>query len=151
MSKWVIIKLLCVIKQQLGKLVWVKWHWSVLSDLFFTSLKGSLACVIAAFGLFQWPYGCLQDKKYRPWHSTGNAGFRLHFPAHFELVGDFAARRQEEQNRMEQLHLHQLPALSLEACIGQKLQLIGDQFHREHLQQVRGKDAIKHYHKESVW
>uniref|UniRef100_A0A3Q2PJX9 Bcl2 modifying factor n=1 Tax=Fundulus heteroclitus TaxID=8078 RepID=A0A3Q2PJX9_FUNHE len=65
----------------------------------------------------------------------GNAGFRLHFPAHFELVGDFDARRQEEQNRMEPLPLHQPAALSLEACIGQKLQLIGDQFHREHLQQ----------------
>ncbi|XP_012735566.2 bcl-2-modifying factor isoform X2 [Fundulus heteroclitus] len=57
------------------------------------------------------------------------------FYAHFELVGDFDARRQEEQNRMEQLPLHQPAALSLEACIGQKLQLIGDQFHREHLQQ----------------
>ncbi|XP_054894806.1 bcl-2-modifying factor-like isoform X1 [Poeciliopsis prolifica] len=67
----------------------------------------------------------------------GNAGFRLHFPAHFELVGDFDARRQEEQNRMEQLPLHQPAALSLEACIGQKLQLIGDQFHREHLQQYQ--------------
>ncbi|KAM4541157.1 BCL2 modifying factor 1 isoform 2-T2 [Fundulus diaphanus] len=57
------------------------------------------------------------------------------FYAHFELVGDFDVRRQEEQNRMEQLPLHQPAALSLEACIGQKLQLIGDQFHREHLQQ----------------
>ncbi|PWA16264.1 hypothetical protein CCH79_00004577 [Gambusia affinis] len=63
------------------------------------------------------------------------------FYAHFELVGDFDARQQEEQNRMEQLPLHQPAALSLEACIGQKLQLIGDQFHREHLQQVRGNDA----------
>ncbi|XP_047202002.1 bcl-2-modifying factor-like isoform X3 [Girardinichthys multiradiatus] len=66
----------------------------------------------------------------------GNAGFRLHFPAHFELVRDFDARRPEEQNRMEHLPLDQPAALSLEACIGQKLQLIGDQFHREHLQQV---------------
>ncbi|KAM4723691.1 BCL2 modifying factor 1 isoform 2-T3 [Anableps anableps] len=59
------------------------------------------------------------------------------FYAHFELVGEFDARRQEEQNRMEQLPLHQRAALSLEACIGQKLQLIGDQFHREHLQQYQ--------------
>ncbi|XP_047202001.1 bcl-2-modifying factor-like isoform X2 [Girardinichthys multiradiatus] len=57
------------------------------------------------------------------------------FYAHFELVRDFDARRPEEQNRMEHLPLDQPAALSLEACIGQKLQLIGDQFHREHLQQ----------------
>ncbi|XP_040917251.1 BCL2 modifying factor 1 [Toxotes jaculatrix] len=67
----------------------------------------------------------------------GNAGFRLHFPAHFELVGDQEARQQEseeEQNGMEQLPRRQPVARSVEACIGQKLQLIGDQFHREHLQ-----------------
>uniref|UniRef100_A0A8C4DD37 Bcl-2-modifying factor n=2 Tax=Dicentrarchus labrax TaxID=13489 RepID=A0A8C4DD37_DICLA len=67
----------------------------------------------------------------------GNAGFRLHFPAHFELVGDQEARRQEsegEHNGMEQLPRQQPVARSVEACIGQKLQLIGDQFHREHLQ-----------------
>ncbi|XP_062252528.1 bcl-2-modifying factor-like [Platichthys flesus] len=68
----------------------------------------------------------------------GNAGFRLHFPAHFELFGDQEARRQEsqeERNGMEQLPRQQQPvAHSVEACIGQKLQLIGDQFHREHLQ-----------------
>lgn len=35
--------------------------------------------------------------------------------------------------------MEQRPAAhSTEACIGRKLQLIGDQFHREHLQQVRG-------------
>ncbi|TNN87204.1 Bcl-2-modifying factor [Liparis tanakae] len=67
----------------------------------------------------------------------GNAGFRLHFPANFELVGDQEARRQEsevEQNGMEQLPRQQPVAHSVEACIGQKLQLIGDQFHRQHLQ-----------------
>ncbi|XP_074517446.1 BCL2 modifying factor 1 [Sebastes fasciatus] len=67
----------------------------------------------------------------------GNAGFRLHFPARFELVGDQEVRRQEsegEQNGMEQLPRQQPVARSVEACIGQKLQLIGDQFHREHLQ-----------------
>ncbi|XP_013867472.1 BCL2 modifying factor 1 isoform X1 [Austrofundulus limnaeus] len=68
----------------------------------------------------------------------GNAGFRLHFPARFKLVGDLEARqqdREEEPNGMEQLP-RQLPvACSMEVCIGQKLQLIGDQFHREHLQQ----------------
>ncbi|XP_044021503.1 bcl-2-modifying factor-like isoform X6 [Siniperca chuatsi] len=66
----------------------------------------------------------------------GNAGFRLHFPAHFELVGDQEARRQEseeEQNGMQPPQ-QQPVARSVEACIGQKLQLIGDQFHREHLQ-----------------
>uniref|UniRef100_A0A8C2Z4T8 BCL2 modifying factor 1 n=1 Tax=Cyclopterus lumpus TaxID=8103 RepID=A0A8C2Z4T8_CYCLU len=73
----------------------------------------------------------------------GNAGFRLHFPANFELVGDQEARRQEsevEQNGMEQLPRQQPEAHSVEACIGQKLQLIGDQFHREHLQ--TGEDEI---------
>ncbi|XP_061599742.1 bcl-2-modifying factor-like isoform X2 [Cololabis saira] len=67
----------------------------------------------------------------------GNAGFRLHFPALFELAGDFEARRRnsaEELNGMERLPRQQPVARSVEACIGQKLQLIGDQFHREHLQ-----------------
>lgn len=74
------------------------------------------------------------------WHLTGNAGFRLHFPAHFELFGDPARRqvsREEEINGMEQLPQQQPVVRSVEACIGQKLQLIGDQFHREHLQLVR--------------
>ncbi|XP_067336169.1 bcl-2-modifying factor-like isoform X2 [Channa argus] len=67
----------------------------------------------------------------------GNAGFRLHFPAHFELVGDLEVRQQEseeDQNGMEQLPQQHPLVHSTEACIGQKLQLIGDQFHREHLQ-----------------
>lgn len=67
----------------------------------------------------------------------GYAGFRLHFPAHFELVGDQEARPQgseEERNGMEQRPRQHPVARSMEACIGQKLQLIGDQFHREHLQ-----------------
>uniref|UniRef100_A0A1A7X0A0 Bcl2 modifying factor 2 n=1 Tax=Iconisemion striatum TaxID=60296 RepID=A0A1A7X0A0_9TELE len=66
----------------------------------------------------------------------GNAGFRLHFPARFELVGDFEARqqdREEEPNGMERPPA----ARSLEVRIGQKLQLIGDQFHLEHLQQYQ--------------
>ncbi|KAM9708525.1 BCL2 modifying factor 1 isoform 1-T3 [Menidia menidia] len=67
----------------------------------------------------------------------GNAGFRLHFPARFELAGDLEARRPEraeEQSGMERRPRQQPVARSVEACIGQKLQLIGDQFHREHLQ-----------------
>lgn len=68
----------------------------------------------------------------------GNAGFRLHFPAHFELIEDQEARRPvreaEMQNGMEQQPRQQPAARSVEVCIGQKLQLIGDQFHREHLQ-----------------
>uniref|UniRef100_A0AAZ1XVU9 Bcl2 modifying factor n=1 Tax=Oreochromis aureus TaxID=47969 RepID=A0AAZ1XVU9_OREAU len=67
----------------------------------------------------------------------GNAGFRLHFPARFELVGDHRARQQEsaeQQNSMERLPRQQPAARSVEACIGQKLQLIGDQFHWERLQ-----------------
>ncbi|KAM8917571.1 LOW QUALITY PROTEIN: BCL2 modifying factor 1 [Spinachia spinachia] len=69
----------------------------------------------------------------------GNAGFRLHFPANFELVGDqeAATRRASagERGGMERPAARQQPAgRSVEACIGQKLQLIGDQFHRRHLQ-----------------
>ncbi|KAM3871504.1 BCL2 modifying factor 1 [Diretmus argenteus] len=67
----------------------------------------------------------------------GNAGFRLHFPAHFELPRDQEARwqeREEEQSRMERRPQQQPVALSMEVHIGQKLQLIGDQFHRDHLQ-----------------
>ncbi|XP_006786077.1 bcl-2-modifying factor-like [Neolamprologus brichardi] len=67
----------------------------------------------------------------------GNAGFRLHFPARFELVGDHRASRQgstEQQNSMERLPRQRPAARSVEACIGQKLQLIGDQFHWERLQ-----------------
>ncbi|XP_061700328.1 bcl-2-modifying factor-like [Syngnathoides biaculeatus] len=65
----------------------------------------------------------------------GNAGFRLHFPAHFELVGDQEVRRRDSEDVMEQQQQQQPPvARSIEACIGQKLQLIGDQFHREHLE-----------------
>ncbi|XP_004540833.1 BCL2 modifying factor 1 isoform X1 [Maylandia zebra] len=70
----------------------------------------------------------------------GNAGFRLHFPARFELVGDHRASRQgstEQQNSMERLPRQRPAARSVEACIGQKLQLIGDQFHWERLQLVK--------------
>ncbi|XP_024129706.1 bcl-2-modifying factor isoform X1 [Oryzias melastigma] len=67
----------------------------------------------------------------------GNAGFRLHFPARFELAGDLEARRHDreaERGGMERLPRQQPAARSTEACIAQKLQLIGDQFHRERLQ-----------------
>lgn len=70
----------------------------------------------------------------------GNAGFRLHFPARFELVADQEPRQpasERERNGMAQLPRRQPAARSVEACIGQKLQLIGDQFHREHLQLYR--------------
>ncbi|XP_028293654.1 BCL2 modifying factor 1 [Gouania willdenowi] len=67
----------------------------------------------------------------------GNAGFRLHFPAHFELVGEHQSsppESEEQRNTMEHLPRRPSVAHSVEARIGQKLQLIGDQFHREHLQ-----------------
>uniref|UniRef100_A0A3P9JM35 Bcl2 modifying factor 2 n=3 Tax=Oryzias latipes TaxID=8090 RepID=A0A3P9JM35_ORYLA len=67
----------------------------------------------------------------------GNAGFRLHFPARFELAGDLEVRRHDreaERRGMERLPRQQPVARSTEACIAQKLQLIGDQFHRERLQ-----------------
>lgn len=62
----------------------------------------------------------------------------MHFPAHFELVGEQEERLQESDDGMEQqLQQQQQPvARSIEAYVGQKLQLIGDQFHREHLQLV---------------
>ncbi|KAG7466321.1 hypothetical protein MATL_G00163840 [Megalops atlanticus] len=61
----------------------------------------------------------------------GNAGFRLHFPARFEHVGD---QEQEEEGQGEAERSAEQPALSAEVRIGQKLQMIGDQFHQEHLQ-----------------
>ncbi|XP_020775478.1 bcl-2-modifying factor [Boleophthalmus pectinirostris] len=68
----------------------------------------------------------------------GNAGFRLHFPAHFELGEDQEAsgslQEREMQNGREPLPRQPVAARSMEACIGHKLQLIGDQFHRDHLQ-----------------
>nr|XP_061798365.1 bcl-2-modifying factor-like [Nerophis lumbriciformis] len=70
----------------------------------------------------------------------GNAGFRLHFPAHFELVGGREERRQESEDAMEQ---RRPVARSIEASIGQKLQLIGDQFHREQLQLYHRNQRIR--------
>ncbi|KAJ8341450.1 hypothetical protein SKAU_G00337410 [Synaphobranchus kaupii] len=61
----------------------------------------------------------------------GNAGFRLHFPALFEHGGD-QEREEEELGAAERPE--DLPAaLSAEVQIGQKLQMIGDQFHQDHL------------------
>ncbi|XP_062326063.1 BCL2 modifying factor 1 [Osmerus eperlanus] len=58
----------------------------------------------------------------------GNAGFRLHFPAHSErVVAPAAGRGEEGPGDME------LQQDSMEARVGHKLQLIGDQFHQEHL------------------
>ncbi|XP_020485813.1 bcl-2-modifying factor [Labrus bergylta] len=64
----------------------------------------------------------------------GNAGFRLHFPANFELVGDQEESGQESELQQIGMEQQQPVAHSVEASIGLKLQLIGDQFHREHLQ-----------------
>ncbi|TNM95557.1 BCL2 modifying factor 1 [Takifugu flavidus] len=67
----------------------------------------------------------------------GNAGFRLHFPARFEVLGDRGVRRRDTggaPNGMEPLPQQGPVVRSTEACIGQKLQLIGDQFHRERVQ-----------------
>ncbi|XP_077477751.1 BCL2 modifying factor 1 [Stigmatopora argus] len=72
----------------------------------------------------------------------GNAGFRLHFPAHFELAGGQEERREESQDAMERQHRRPV-ARSIEACIGQKLQLIGDQFHREQLQLYHRNQRIR--------
>ncbi|XP_015206405.1 BCL2 modifying factor 2 [Lepisosteus oculatus] len=58
----------------------------------------------------------------------GNAAFRLHFPAHFEQGGD----EEEETGEAEEQ-----PVRSAEVRIGQKLQRIGDQFHRDYLHMYR--------------
>uniref|UniRef100_A0A3B4B6Y3 Bcl2 modifying factor 2 n=1 Tax=Periophthalmus magnuspinnatus TaxID=409849 RepID=A0A3B4B6Y3_9GOBI len=63
------------------------------------------------------------------------------FYAHFELGEDQEASESlqegEMQNGREPLPRHPVAVRSMEACIGHKLQLIGDQFHRDHLQRVR--------------
>ncbi|XP_030070458.1 bcl-2-modifying factor [Microcaecilia unicolor] len=56
----------------------------------------------------------------------GNAGYRLHFPDSSELN----SRLQEESQQGQQ-------ELSAEAQIAHKLQCIGDQFHRLHLQRIQ--------------
>ncbi|CAF95761.1 unnamed protein product, partial [Tetraodon nigroviridis] len=68
-----------------------------------------------------------------------NAAFRLHFPARFEVFGDRGVRQRDAEGAptgMEPLPQQGPVAHSTEACIGQKLQLIGDQFHRERVQLV---------------
>uniref|UniRef100_A0AAY4CKH2 Uncharacterized protein n=1 Tax=Denticeps clupeoides TaxID=299321 RepID=A0AAY4CKH2_9TELE len=72
------------------------------------------------------PFGLAEEPR-RLFH--GNAAFRLHFPAHFERVGE--AMPEDQQGQADRHH--QWP--SVEAQIGQKLQMIGDQFHQEHVQQ----------------
>lgn len=72
---------------------------------------------------------------------TGNAGFRLYVPERFEVFGDRGVRLRDTDgapNGMEPLPQQGPVAHSTEACIGQKLQLIGDQFHRERVQLVSG-------------
>ncbi|XP_061081639.1 bcl-2-modifying factor-like [Conger conger] len=65
----------------------------------------------------------------------GNAGFRLHFPARFEHGGD---QEEEEEGLGAAERPEDLPAaLSAEVQIGQKLQVIGDQFHQDHLHLYR--------------
>ncbi|XP_066550315.1 bcl-2-modifying factor [Amia ocellicauda] len=57
----------------------------------------------------------------------GNAGFRLHFPAHFEQA------REEQEEEEEMGEAEGQPVQTAEVRIGQKLQKIGDQFHRDYL------------------
>ncbi|KAK6481204.1 bcl-2-modifying factor-like isoform X1 [Huso huso] len=58
----------------------------------------------------------------------GNAGYRLHFPADFEQNRDAV----EDELVEERNQGGEQPVLSAEARIGQKLQQIGDQFHRDY-------------------
>ncbi|XP_010877269.1 BCL2 modifying factor 1 [Esox lucius] len=76
---------------------------------------------------------CRLDQDPRPLF-YGNAGFRLHFPAQFECVGDPGPQQRPQAVRGGMEHPQQLPQQPVARCIGQKLQLIGDQFHEEHLQ-----------------
>ncbi|KAG9336527.1 hypothetical protein JZ751_002874 [Albula glossodonta] len=62
-------------------------------------------------------------------------GFRLHFPALFEHGGDQELR--EEVALGEAARSEERPVLSTEVQIGQKLQMIGDQFHKDHLNLVQ--------------
>lgn len=129
--------------------VWLKWNIRARKVVvkakqsdWLEAFSAALGCsLLLLYSGFTEQLCCLQNNKYHRCCSTGNAGFRLHFPAHFELVGDLEVRRQseEEQNGMAHLPRQQPLVQSVEACIGQKLQLIGDQFHREHLQLVRRK------------
>ncbi|CAL9686405.1 unnamed protein product [Knipowitschia caucasica] len=94
------------------------------------------------------PFGVAQEP--RPLF-YGNAGFRLHFPAHFELSEAQEASgslpEREMQNGRDLLPRQPLAAHSMEACIGHRLQVIGDQFHRDHLQRY----YQNHLHQRPVW
>ncbi|KAM9376241.1 bcl-2-modifying factor-like [Pholidichthys leucotaenia] len=65
-----------------------------------------------------------------------NTGFRSHFPAHFELVGDHEVRQEEGEeqwNGMEQLPLPNPEApTTMVGYVGQKLRQIGDGFHQQY-------------------
>ncbi|XP_061099984.1 bcl-2-modifying factor-like [Conger conger] len=63
----------------------------------------------------------------------GNAGFRLHFPALFEHVGEQEWVSTQDRN-LDQEQQQEQPGLSSEVRIGRNLQLIGDQFHQERVQ-----------------
>ncbi|XP_039597261.1 bcl-2-modifying factor-like isoform X1 [Polypterus senegalus] len=73
------------------------------------------------------PYGVQDEPSFLFY---GTAAHRLHFPAHFEVDrdGDTEEGMAEEE---------QEPGLSAEAQIGQKLQRIGDQFHRDYTQMLQ--------------
>ncbi|XP_064421305.1 BCL2 modifying factor 2 [Latimeria chalumnae] len=71
---------------------------------------------------------------------NGNAGYRLHFPAHFE-------RNPNLQSRVETWMEERLDQ-SAEVRIGQKLQRIGDQFHKSYMQRNR---RIRNHADQPVW
>ena len=59
-------------------------------------------------------------------------------------------RMQQQQQQQQQQHQRQPAALSVEAHIGQKLRVIGDQFHGENLQQVGRKPTCPLTHRTSA-
>ncbi|KPP69238.1 bcl-2-modifying factor-like [Scleropages formosus] len=71
------------------------------------------------------PCGVAHEPR-RLFYGMCNAGFRLHFPAHFERA------RNPEQGQRNRPEHHPRP--SAEVRIGQKLQVIGDQFHQDQVE-----------------
>ncbi|KAM9333522.1 LOW QUALITY PROTEIN: bcl-2-modifying factor-like [Pholidichthys leucotaenia] len=60
----------------------------------------------------------------------GNTGFRLHFPVHFELVGDHKVR-QEEGEEQRNPEVQPRGTHTTVGYVGQKLRQIGDGFHQQ--------------------
>lgn len=80
------------------------------------------------FGVRNAPHDFLNTLSPPP--QPGSAGLRLHFPA-LSAPGGHPPREERQPDEH--------PQPSAEVRIGQKLQMIGDQFHQDQLQLVRSK------------